>query len=150
MVCKWRPNGLLKDHFIQPYWWKIFSIYTALLKSQFFLRSESGHEFKLFLRKKIRPMIGSPSWRILIRSLVFGGKELELMSWLQISEKTAFRAYYNIDILHKVYLLWIWENRLYTTYNSNYLLEFCHIYNILYYAHTGCWFNRYILHTYTR
>ena len=25
-----------------------------------------------------------------IRSLVFGGKQLELMSWLRISEKTAF------------------------------------------------------------
>ena len=45
--------------------------------SQFFLRSESGHEFQLFPAKKLGLiyLAGIP-----IRSLVFGSKQLELMS----------------------------------------------------------------------
>ena len=53
----------------------------------FWDRGQSRHEF--FPAKKsglwLADIAGLP-----IRSLVFGGKQLQLMSWLQIPEKTAF------------------------------------------------------------
>ena len=56
------------------------------------LRSESGHEFKLFSREQTRYLILSDLVGLPIKSLVFGGKLLEIMSCILISEKTAFSS----------------------------------------------------------
>ena len=54
------------------------------------LRSESGHEFKLFFREQTRYLILSDLVGLPIKSLVLGGKLLEIMSCVLISEKTVF------------------------------------------------------------
>ena len=61
-------------------------------KGSFFWDLKSGHEFKEFPAKKpglwLVDLSGLP-----IRGSVWGGKPIELMSWLQISEKPAFSSH---------------------------------------------------------
>ena len=79
MIWKSRWNSLLLE----------FQEKMSMLKSVF-LRSESGHEFKLFSAIiKPGPWLADQT-SLPIISLVFGGKLLELISWFRISDKTAF------------------------------------------------------------
>ena len=72
--------------------------------SQFFLRSESGHEFKWFPHQKSRPLIGKPDRSTNWEACFLGQKPLEVMSSDSKSQKkTDFsKKYVEVDktVLH--------------------------------------------------
>ena len=100
-------------------------------KGSFFLRFESGHEFKLFPTKnQASDWLTWPSWFTNLR-LGFGGKQLELMPCLRISEKPTFWKlilYWNISttyfqilchtLSHLFLSLWTWTDLVISTYGN--------------------------------